>query len=264
MMDNKQVYMYSPDMARQNGELDQYREGRRLNAACAKAIDKAISDSNYKLNHYDLGSAVEKTVSEYGWERVNMVLANTVQYKDYDGRFSHDNREWAKRIPLPDAARDSRAGFVTDAHPYLLDGFIDRARTYQCSIAVTDHIVQQGVSNTTQGNWIIDFEEIPAELMTPWQLKHNQEQIADLLSQREEVADVVINDGCFDVCYYLSYCPNYEPSQDELDNWTDGGETPAYEEKPSVLARLQEGKKAAAQEAKPPKPAPKHDNNREV
>lgn len=125
------VYLASADDARKNGELEAYRESWRLNQACAVSIKDAINDS-YKGNYsYDLASALGAVTTEYGTERVQVVLANTVEYKDYDGRFSHDNKQWAKSIQLPDMPRERLADFVCEAHPAILDGFINHARKEQ-------------------------------------------------------------------------------------------------------------------------------------
>ena len=122
------VYMASLADARQNGELEAYRESQRLNQACAISIKDAINDSHKGNYSYDLPSALKMITEEYGTERVQVVLANTVEYKDFDGRFSRENREWAKGIPIPQMAKEQRAAFVCEAHPAILDGFINTAR----------------------------------------------------------------------------------------------------------------------------------------
>lgn len=119
------VYPHSADIARQNGELDLYRESNKLNRSCAQAIDAAIRDSNYTLFHYDLAAAARSVISEYGVERVQWVLAYTVQSKEWDGRFSSNNKEWAKGFDIP---KPKFSGFAAEAHPAILDGFINQLR----------------------------------------------------------------------------------------------------------------------------------------
>jgi hypothetical protein len=72
-------------------------------------------------------------------ERVHVVLANTVTDKDYDGRFSHDNRNWAKTIQLPDMTKEQRSAFVCETHPAILDGFINRVREQQRNLMEHTH-----------------------------------------------------------------------------------------------------------------------------
>jgi len=126
--DLPKVYMASVAEARLNGELPAYRESLKLNRACAARIQEAINDSHTGNYHYDLPSALKAVTAEYGTERIQVVLANTVEFKDYDGRFSHDNKQWAKTIPLPYLPKERLADFVCEAHPAILDGFINRAR----------------------------------------------------------------------------------------------------------------------------------------
>lgn len=65
----------------------------------------------------------------YGEERMNYVLANTVQLSESDGRFSPDNKAWAKGISVNNSDEDRRKFYVT-SHPALLDGFITAYRRY--------------------------------------------------------------------------------------------------------------------------------------
>lgn len=125
------VYKYPAAYARENGELEQYRVSYKANVACKEAIEAAIRD-NYSDNR--LGKeAVKQVVEQFGYERTFYVLAATVRAKDWDGRISRDNKEWAKTIPVfedPDAwGHDRNRYFVVDAvNPGLTDIFINQAR----------------------------------------------------------------------------------------------------------------------------------------
>ncbi len=121
---NQPVYMYPPDVARANYEMDVFHQSRKLNAECAKAIDTAIKDSNYELYHYDLKTAAKTVIDEYGADRVAWVLANTIQKQHYDGRYSSSNRSWAKGFDIPKEA----SNFFLNSHPAIIDGFINRFR----------------------------------------------------------------------------------------------------------------------------------------
>ena len=65
----------------------------------------------------------------YGEERMNYVLASTVQTSESDGRFNPDNKSWAKGISINNSDEDRRKFYVT-SHPALLDGFITAYRRY--------------------------------------------------------------------------------------------------------------------------------------
>ena len=59
-------------------------------------------------------------------------LASTIQDKEWDGRFSRSNKEWASSVQLPDTAAESgfdrRHDYSVDTHPAVLDGFVSMFR----------------------------------------------------------------------------------------------------------------------------------------
>ena len=91
--------IFSASFATGHDELDEYRASFRANVECKNAIEEAIA-SHYADNRLD-GSCVKEVVDRFGMDRVSFVLANTVQHKDWDGRISADNKEWAKAEPVP-------------------------------------------------------------------------------------------------------------------------------------------------------------------
>ena len=125
------VYKYPAAYARENNELEQYRASHKANVACKNAIETAIRD-NYRDNR--LGKEGVKQVSDqFGYERMFYVLANTAQRKDFDGRISRDNKDWAKTIPVFEDkdyfGDDRRSEFEVDScNPGLTDIFINQAR----------------------------------------------------------------------------------------------------------------------------------------
>ena len=124
-------------------------------------------------------------------------------------------------------------------------------------IEVADYIIKQGTTNTYEGNWIFNIDEIPTDVLGVEMLHKHLDSLRDLLFNRQEVADVEISGDTIDVVYYLDFCPNVE--QEEIDE--DKTECKC---KPSILAQLQEGKIFAAQNREPSKTAPKRDSEREV
>jgi len=87
-------------------------------------IDKAISDNNYELYHYDLKKAAYTVIEKCGIERTSKILADYINSRGYDGRISSQNKAWAKNFePSTD-----RYGPVFKTHPTVLDGFIDSSR----------------------------------------------------------------------------------------------------------------------------------------
>ena len=119
------MYPHPYETALANGEVKQFSESRTLNHVCIKAIDAAIRDSNYELYRYDLKTAMQTVVEEFGFERVDWVMAGLIRQHDYDGRYSQRYKDWARELDVPE--RESRQ-FVFDTHPCVLDGFADRLR----------------------------------------------------------------------------------------------------------------------------------------
>ena len=126
-MDKRKVpYPYPADMARQYDEIHLYRESFQANKACAEMIEKVIQASRYEDNGYDLRAAVNDVINAYGTERMNWVLANTLQNNDYDRRFSRSNTEWGKAFAIP---KDSNmSSYEIKSHPEHLNNFIKKAR----------------------------------------------------------------------------------------------------------------------------------------
>lgn len=71
--------------------------------------------------------------ADFSMERIQYVLANTVQAKNWDERFSRENRAWAQTVPVvpnPDAwGGDRNCYFVVDrSHSVLTDAFVSHFR----------------------------------------------------------------------------------------------------------------------------------------
>ena len=114
--------------AREHRELEQYRASNNANLQCKESIEAAVREhfDGMYLSH----DAAKGVIETYGMERVAMVLANTVQLQDWDGRYSRRNKEWAKTIPN-DNPETVRCGYALNSHPAVLDGFIDLVREEQ-------------------------------------------------------------------------------------------------------------------------------------
>jgi len=121
----KLIYPYPPQEANERGERSIYFEHRDRHNECASAIGAAISGSYYKMHHYNLDIAAMTVIQEYGFPRVNAVLARVIQRADYDGRYSGVNKEWAREYPLPEMAFEH---VYMNEHPVLIDSFADRVR----------------------------------------------------------------------------------------------------------------------------------------
>ena len=126
------VYKRSASYARENGEIELFRESNKANSLCRTAVESAIREA---FDGFYLGKDCEKPViEEFGIERVCYVLAITLRVKNSDGRFSVDNRKWAKSYPISEDPEDeqdvlnSSVMAVVESHPAVLEGFVNRVR----------------------------------------------------------------------------------------------------------------------------------------
>lgn len=130
-MNKTPLYHYPGSYASEHNELPLYRESFQANVACKEAIEAAI-DKHY--NNNSLGEeAAKEVVQEFGFERTMYVLANTVRHKDWDGRFSQGNKNWAKTVPVYEDmdgfGHDRCTYFVVDrSHPGLTNIFVNQVR----------------------------------------------------------------------------------------------------------------------------------------
>ena len=121
----KLVYPYSFEEAAERQETPFFNENRDRNAYCAQAIDSEINASCFETHRYNLELAVMSVIQEYGFARVNAVLAHNLQKSSWDGRYSRANKEWASAVTLPDGAFDYA---YLKAHPILVEDFTKYTR----------------------------------------------------------------------------------------------------------------------------------------
>ena len=124
MTEHTSLYRYSLEEAVRWNERDLWRESHKENCSCARAIEEAIKDG-YHDNRLD-GDIAKAVIERFGYDRVNWVLANTVRENMQDGRFSEDNKKWARTFHIP--RDENRWHFSVSAHPGLTNLFIDQAR----------------------------------------------------------------------------------------------------------------------------------------
>lgn len=119
------IYQGTFETAKEAGELSEYRMSRRANTICQEEIDDAVSASWDGM--HIAPDAVKGILERFGPERVSYVLANTIQQKNGDERFSGDNRSWAGTVPMfvPPENRDY---CTARSHSAKLDDFITVAR----------------------------------------------------------------------------------------------------------------------------------------
>lgn len=149
MSEHKPLYRRSMSSAIQEDEIVLWRESYRENCDCARAIEKIIAA------HYDgrrLGDHLAgQVIEQYGFDRVNWVLANTLRENHHDGRFSRENVYWATQFPVP--KEDVNRRFCVEAHPGLTNLFLNEVRNAWKGLGLFDrshcHSETEGELNYT-------------------------------------------------------------------------------------------------------------------
>lgn len=81
---------------------------------------------------------------------------------------------------------------------------------------LADQIIKDASENTSNGSRIIDFEEISEQYGIT--IKENNgigSMLLSKLESRKEMAEIVADNGCFDMVLYLDYCNNLDESSME-------------------------------------------------
>ena len=120
------VYRYAADYAMEHGEIREYNLSYRANEKCKKAIQQAIS-RHYDGSRLRVDEAVKEVLGKFREDRVQYILANTVQRKSWDGRISPESKAWAQTISIPN---DNRNAYLSldDVNPGLMDSFLKGVR----------------------------------------------------------------------------------------------------------------------------------------
>ena len=128
----------------------------------------AVEVESYIYGMHLQKDAATIVCDEFGVDRVNYVLANTIQNLEWDGRFSQSNKDWAKRFFIPKSEQNT--AFSISSHPAVLDGFVNQTRQYYNSLGLFDenHCVKNDQSQNYKGRLlVIKAEVLDDEFKTP-------------------------------------------------------------------------------------------------
>lgn len=127
------VYYPSIETASRQAETGLWMESNLINLDCKRFIESRASTA-YNTRELDL--FIKDLVEQYGVERAMYVLSRTVQYKEWDGRFSAVVRERTAGFDFPDmrtqavknattkeaaAYADRSREYITDVHPCIVN-----------------------------------------------------------------------------------------------------------------------------------------------
>ena len=135
-------------------------EATMISRNCGSDIEKGIS-THFDGMHLNT-DFIANLYALYGEERMNYVLASTVQMSESDGRFNPDNKAWAKGISVNNSDEDRRKFYVT-SHPALLDGFITAYRKYvkefKEQLDKEDKTLSDFTKVTARGNKVVSISK---------------------------------------------------------------------------------------------------------
>lgn len=138
MIEHKELYPYSRAEAQRNNEMDGWLESYRENCICAREIEKAIAEGYSYENSVLNKERATDVIVRYGFDRVNWVLANTIQEGIHDGRYSEKNKAWARSFSIPRDADFPNYTFAVTSHPGLVDIFTNLARQAWVELGLFD------------------------------------------------------------------------------------------------------------------------------
>lgn len=155
----KEAYVqYKQEQAEQALKREQERLEHGVRKQCKEAIENIIAE---KFDGMRLPEdTAEEIIKQYGQERVEYVLARSLMQFTNDGRFSRENKDWAKEL-VPYANWNTNDLVVT-SHPAVLDGFTNLARKYR-EIAKEQEVEAEKIVPETDKPDHIAGEEVKAE-----------------------------------------------------------------------------------------------------
>ena len=121
------LYPNSRAEARRLKETQVHEDSFQLNVSCARAIEQAIRD-HFDESAEELTEGCAQTVLEqYGFKRVNFVLANSLKQMGCPELISKEVHQWGKKTYVPPDGKYNRY-FMVDTAAALLESFIGQAR----------------------------------------------------------------------------------------------------------------------------------------
>lgn len=102
--DHAYLYLSSFAEAKRQNEVALWRASHLENIACKQAIEESIR-RGFDGMHLDRDCA-RSVIDNFGFKRVGWVLSATLQQKQYDGRFSPQNKAWAASTFIPPSDRN--------------------------------------------------------------------------------------------------------------------------------------------------------------
>ena len=173
---NKYVYQYSKNAAEHDGDSTVWLESYRANKACAKAIMDEIEliPDGTRLS----ADSVKRVINRFGYDRVNWVLAATIQQISADNGVSQENKDWAREYFMSYHKKEIE-DYRVNADPTKFESFVISAREEYDSLNLFDY------KHCLPDSGIIDYKDRvlllrPTNLNDEHKTPDNQLFIADI------------------------------------------------------------------------------------
>ena len=125
----------------------------RETVRCARAMDEGLERAFHHRAAYQFLDGMNR---EFGTERVKIVLARTVQLKDYDGRINQENKAYAAAIPVRNASEsideDMTRSYNLNVHPVVIDGAVTAFRKMEHTRHAPNRQRQDAAHSKSAGN----------------------------------------------------------------------------------------------------------------
>lgn len=124
------LYSHSRYDARSLNETQRHEESFRLNVDCARAIERAIRDHFSEADEELGGGCAESVLEEYGFLRVNFVLANSLkelQKSSCSYLVRDETYQWGQGTFVPPDGKYNRY-YAVDTAALLLEAFIGQTQ----------------------------------------------------------------------------------------------------------------------------------------
>ncbi|MSS13813.1 DUF3849 domain-containing protein [Porcincola intestinalis] len=181
------VYRESAAYARDHAQIEAYRTSRQENHACKEGIEQVIRE-NFDGMHLNRG-VIKPVIDRFGAERTAYVLANTVQYATWDGRYSRSNKEWAASVMTGVTDEDRRTDFLVTSHPAVLDGFVDMFRKELTALGLeqdgTKQVQEDAIEESMESDVLPEEMKLAAEI-DQFVYDYDHYEYMDLYDSREK------------------------------------------------------------------------------
>ncbi len=121
------LYPNSRAEARRLGETQRHEDSFRLNVDCARDIEEAIRDRFSEETGGLKEDCAQSILEQYGFKRVNFVLANSLKEMGCPYLINEDIRQWGQRTFVPPDGKYNRY-YAVDTAASLLEAFAGQTR----------------------------------------------------------------------------------------------------------------------------------------